>query len=324
MIFDGKTLNALLADVSNVEDTNILETHKEVLKGGQVDGDEQAKSIANTLITVTKGVMSQGVVTAGHYDLEVKAPTVRAYLFLDDEGKLPSVKVTVSSTPSNKFSFKEVFEARYDENFKDTFTEFLGDLSYSYFGTAIANENVAELNGLLQEVKDEIETDELAVPFELEFALHDRPVKYVSNDKLVLGTSFEEISKLASPNSLISIVFNYTDDTKYVADSIKEKLKEDWVSSPNPLAFIRKHNTALTPFIVGNLSTRRTHRADTLVKKSITLVTKSLKNRKSALAHEITKDGDDAFISVWEKVDSDAEPVQILSPVNIKSLVYQS
>lgn len=323
MVLSKEQAKEIIESVGSVRDTEAIKVHREVLFEKHTRDEGVLADISNKLVMLGKGLFSSVVYKCKEHGLIVKAPSFRAYLSIDGTSDLPYVRLTVSSTPTFKFSFKETLNSRLDLEFEEEFINFLDTTIYEFIATAIAKENVEELNKKIDEIKGEIEEDELTVPFDLSFDLSEKSIVYISNDKLVLGTNYDKMLELTGANSTLDILFNKDESTEYVAEAVKSKIKEDWLSSSNPLVFVRKHNQYLIPFVTGNLNTRRTHRVDVLIRKSFTLSVDSLKYRKKAIAHKIEKDGDETYISLYKKDSKEEEPVQILSPVNIKSLTYK-
>lgn len=323
MVYVKSQVDELLNGVTGVEDLEVVKVHEKYLEKQEVTTDEDLKNIADSLITIGKGVVSKTLVHASDYGLYIKSPSVRAYTSLSEGSDIPHIKLTISGTPSYEFSFKETLDKSHDENFRDHFISFLESAVYSLVSTAIAHANVQALNELLNSIKTDIIDEELEVAFDLSFNLSDKTIDYISNDKLVLGTTQEQMHDLVSSNSMLESLFNEDEETSYISDAIKNIIIEDWVTSPNPLVFIRKHNKYILSLVTGEPNTRRTKRVDVLIRNSFTLSADSLKHRKSAIAHKLDKDGDESYISVYQKESKEGEVVEILSPVNVKSLAYK-
>jgi hypothetical protein len=318
MVFRKSDINEILDAVSNLEDFEALQSHGGVLQEVRTRNEEELAEISSKLVTLGKGLLANASVRVGRLGLTIKPPSFRAYLSVDSDSDLPYVRLTLSDVKSN---FKESTITRLDSNFREQFLQFVGASIYKLVSTAIALENVDALNALLEEIRTEIVDDGLKVAFDLSYALSEKPIAYIANNTLVLGTSVEKMFDLVSPNSPIETLF--FDEDNYITRAVKEKIKEDWTSSSNPLVFIRKHNKYLIGLVVGDLNTRRTQRVDVLIKNSFTLSADSLKYRKKAIAHKLEKEDGETYISVWEKTGSDDEPVEILSPINTKSLTFK-
>ena len=323
MVFKKSDINTLLGELSGIENHQIIKVHEAVLAEKHTTNDDDLKYISDSLVSIGKGILSNTLVIAGEHDLHVKAPSFRVYMSLDNQSDLPYVKVTVSGTPSFKFEFKETLSTRLDTKFKDNFINFLEYTVQRFVITAIAHENVQALNELIESIKVNIIDEDLNVPFDLKFALSDKSIDYISNDLLVLGTTAEKMMELVSPNSSLETFFSDDEGVEYIKSAIEATIKEDWTSSPNPLVFVRKHNKYILPLVTGDLNTRKTKRVDVLIRNSFTLSFDGLAHRNKAIAHKLDKGEDESYISVYKKDAKGEEPVEILSPVNIKSLAYK-
>lgn len=324
MLFNKEEINQLTGTFQADEVTVVVETHKKVLTEKHIENEDALKPVADNLVVLGKGIISGVVVACAKLGLVIKKPLFRAYVSLDNQSDVPHVKLMVSDVPSCEFRFKEKIDTIMDSHFKDTFLDFMERVLTNYVSTSIGQEHVKELNNILGSIKESMKLDDVTVPFDLEFALHEKPIKFVSDEKLVLGTTYEEMFELTSPNSSLQTLFNGSEEVDYISKAIIDSIVEDWSSSPNPLIFIRKHNKYLTPVITGDLNTRRTQRADVLVRNSITLSLQGLTHRKKSLGHNLEKDGEEQFISVFSKEGKEEEPVQLLSPINTKTLVYKN
>lgn len=318
------TILEILNSIPSVGDMEVIEVHGDVLNEYRSRDENELKEVSSKLNSLVRGVVSTFNVEVGKHEVFLPSPMVRVYLSLDEESDLPYVKVTLSKVKAIKFDFKYTLSERLDSRFKESFINFLDETLSLLAQGYLAQLNIEALNGALSDIKAEIEEEGSKVAFDIEFANSDKTFEYLSNDKVVLGTSVETMLNLLSPNTDLYTLFEErSDDLNYIADALKESIKEDWITSPNPLVFIRKNNVHLTPLISGELTTRRTQRVDMLVRRSFTLKYESLKNRNVALAHRLETEGDETYISVYDKSGKDADPVQILSPINIDSLVYK-
>src|SRR5690606_31705091 len=103
-------------------------------------------------------------------------------------------------------------------SFREEFITFMENTIYKFVANAVGNENVKALNSLLEEIKAEIEEDDLKVSFDLSYELNDKPIAYISNDKLVLGTTYEKMFDLAGVNSPLNSLFEDNENTAYIAE----------------------------------------------------------------------------------------------------------
>lgn len=324
MIFSKKQALEILSSVKSVVSSKVYEVHGAVLNETHTREKEDLHKIADKLIFLGKGVILDSLLSVGELGLKVQTPSVRAYASVDAISDVPYIKITVASTPKFGFELKETLKTRTDKDFRSAFVEFMDRVVYKFVETAIATVNVTALNNELEMIQQELASEDLTVSFNLSFALHEKPIKYISDEELVLGTTTDKMIQLVSPNSALVTLFEKAEETDYIAVALKEVIKEDWFSSANPSVFIRKHNKYLTPLVTGDLNTRRTQRVDVLIKNSFPLVVESLQYRKKSIAHKIETDGEETYISVFEKEGKDSEPKQLLSPINVKSLTFQS
>lgn len=326
-MFNKEQVLEVLGSIQSVENNKIYTIHGEIAQGKRTREVEDLHNIANKLIELGKSLLQSEFLRVSEYGVSVKMPSFRVYASIDAVSDIPYIKMTATTTPKTPFELKESIETRLDDDFRETFINFVNQVVYSFISTAMGYENLVALNEMIETVKGELEEEEREVAFDLSFQIakdSNKPIFYLTDNELVLGTTVEKLLEIAGANSQLQTLFVENEDTAYIADAIKSTIKEDWTSSPNPLAFIRKHNAYLLPLVAGDLNTRRTQRADVLVKNSFTLEAGGLERRTKGIAHKLEKDGDEMFISVFGKEAKDAEIQQLLSPINVKSLVYKA
>ena len=326
-MFTKEQVLEVLGSIQSVENTKIFEVHGEIAQEKRTREKDDLIHVANKLIELGKSLLQSEFLKVSEYGVSVKMPSFRVYASIDSVSDIPYIKMTATTTPKTPFELKESIETRLDKDFRQTFIDFVNQVVYSFITTAMGYENLVALNEVVEQVKSELEEEEREVAFDLRFQIardSNKPIFFLTDTELVLGTTVDKLLELVGVNSQLQTLFVENADTAYIADAIKSTIKEDWTSSPNPLAFIRKHNAYLLPLVAGDLNTRRTQRADVLVKNSFTLEADGLGRRTRGIAHKLERDGDEMYISVFGKEAKDSEIQQLLSPINVKSLVYKS
>ena len=253
----------------------------------------------------------------------MKRPLFRVYASTVEGTDVPDIKMLLTDIQSCDFRFKEETRLVLDHRFEESFHEFMDRVVLKYISCSIANEHTKALNEKLEEIKEEMIADEVVPAFDIQFALHDKAVKSVSDNHIEFGTTYEEMFELSSRNSNLQVLFDDAEDVEYIRNATLESIKEDWGTSANALIFIRKHNKFLMPLVATNPNTRKTQRPDVLLRHAFTLKLDGLEHRNKAMAHHVETEGETTYISVYAKEGKDAEPVQTLSPVDTNTLVFK-